>query len=118
MPESVSSKWDFSPETAKVFNQSTTGELPKVRVPIDDDGIPKGHYWDGPRGLHGQYNEAVRELTENFMKDRNITPEPMAPDQARDLLQAIRESEDPRIRDYNRMIRMLRRVFRLRSGRE
>jgi hypothetical protein len=52
------------------------------------------------------------------MKERNITPETMTPDQARDLLKEIRESDEPRIRDYNRMIRMLRRVFRLRGGRE
>jgi hypothetical protein len=52
------------------------------------------------------------------MRERNITPEAMTPDQARDLLQEIRESDDPRIRDYNRMIRMLRRLFRFRGGRE
>jgi hypothetical protein len=35
----------------------------------------------------------------------------MTPDQARDLLKAIRESDDPRIRDFNRTMRMLRRSF-------
>jgi hypothetical protein len=90
--------------------------LPKGRVPIDDEGRLIGHYWSGPRGEHGVYNQAVAELSENFMSERNITPETMTPDQARDLLKAIRESDDPRIRNYNRMIRMLRRVFR--GGRE
>ena len=118
MPQGLYSKWNLSPETAKVFDQSTTGELPKGRVPIDDNGIPKRHYWDGASGQHGQYNSAVKELSETFMRDHNITPETMTPDHARNLLQAIRESEDPRIRDYNRMIRMLRRVFRFRGGRE
>jgi len=52
------------------------------------------------------------------MNERNITPETMSPEQARDLLKAIRESDEPRIRDYNRMIRMLRGFFRFRGGRE
>jgi hypothetical protein len=117
-PEGVYSKMNFPPETRKIFDQSTSGELPKDRVLVDDTGIPKGHYWDGPRGQHGQYNAAVKELMENFMRDRNITPETTTPDHARDILKEIRESEDPRIRDYTRMIRMLRQIFQLRGGRE
>jgi hypothetical protein len=118
MPKGVYSKWDLSPETAKVFDQSTTGELPKGRAPLDDEGVLRGHYWNGPRGEHGVYNEAVAEVSDKFMRERNITPETMTPDQARDLLKEIRESDDPRIRNYNRTIRMLRRVFRFRGGRE
>jgi hypothetical protein len=118
MPKAVYSKWNLSPETANVFDQSTTGELPKGRVPLDDEGVLRGHYWNGPRGEHGVYNEAVAELSDKFMQERNITPETMTPDQARDLLKEIRESDDPRIRNYNRTIRMLRRVFRFRGGRE
>jgi hypothetical protein len=118
MPKGVYSKWNLSPETEKVFNQSTTGELPRGRVPIDDDGILRGHYWDGSKGAHQKYNDAVKELSDSFMSERNITPETMTPDQARDLLKAIRESDEPRIRDYNRMIRTLRGFFRFRGGRE
>jgi hypothetical protein len=92
--------------------------LLKGRVSLDDEGVFKGHYWDGPKGRHREYNNAVRELSDQFMRDRDIAPETMTPDQARDLLKEIRESDDPRIRDYNRMVRMLRRVFRLRGGRE
>jgi hypothetical protein len=117
-PEGVYSKMNFPPETRKIFDQSTSGELPKGRALVDDSGIPQGHYWDGPRGRHRQYNDAVKELMEDFMRDRNITPETTTPDHARDILKAIRESEDPRIRDYTRMIRMLRQIFRLRGGRE
>jgi hypothetical protein len=117
-PRGEYSKMNFPPETRKIFDQSTSGELPKGRALVDDSGIPKGHYWDGPAGRHGQHNDAVKELMDNFMRDRNITPETTTPDHARDILKAIRESEDPRIRDYTRMIRMLRRIFRLRGGRE
>src|SRR3979490_701431 len=74
----------------KVFNQSTTGELPKGLARADSDGVTRSHYWSGPRGEHGIYNEAVAELSENFMSERNINPESMTPDQARDLLKAIR----------------------------
>lgn len=117
-PGGVYSKMNFPPETRKIFDQSTSGELPKGRYVVDDSGIPQGHYWDGTKGRHAEYNDAVKELMENFMRDRNITPESTTPDHARDILKAIRESEDPRIRDYTRMIRILRRIFRLRGGRE
>src|SRR4051794_5766180 len=99
-----------------MISSGNTGELPKGRVPLESEGAAKRHYWDGPKGDHGIYNEAVSEVSGQFMRERNITPETMTPDQARDLLKAVRESDDPRIQSYNRMIRMLRRFFR--SGRE
>ena len=71
MPKGVYSKWDLAPETAKVFDQSTTGELPKGRVPLDDEGVLRGHYWNGPRGEHGAYNKAVTELSDKFMRERS-----------------------------------------------
>lgn len=61
---------------------------------------------------------SVRDLSEQFMKQNGITPEQMTPDHARQLLTRIKESDVPEIRDYNRAIRMLRRVFRSRIGRE
>lgn len=118
MPRGVYKNWDLSPETRKVFDHSTTGTLPKERVPINEDSVPRGHYWGGSNGAHGQYNSAVRELSEQFMQENHITPQTMTPDQARQLLKEIRESDDFRIRDYNRMIRLLRRIFRFRGGRE
>jgi hypothetical protein len=60
----------------------------------------------------------IRELSNNFLERNDIRPEDMTPDQARSLLKEIRNSEDPRIRIYNDTIRMLRRLFRLRWGRE
>lgn len=69
--------------------------------------------WDE---AHREYNGAVRELSDRFMKEREIEPSRMTPEQASDLLKEIRESEDRRIRDYNRTMRMLRRIFR--GGRE
>ncbi len=70
--------------------------------------MAKGRYWDGPEGAHRSYCVAVEQLSMKFMGERNIVPEIMTPDQARDLLKEIRESDDPRIRDFNRAMRMLR----------
>lgn len=118
MPRSVYSKWDLDPETRKVFNQSTTGSLPGRTQVGPGEGLLRGHYWDGPEGHHARYNRAVSELSEQFMKEKKITTRDMTPDHAKELLARIRLSDVPEIRDYNRMIRLLRRVFRLRFGRE
>jgi len=70
--------------------------------------MAKGRYWDGPEGSHRSYCAAVHALMMKFMAERNIVPETMTPDHARDVLKQIRESHDPRIRDFNRTMRMLR----------
>lgn len=113
LPQSIFNKWDLPQETRRVFDQGSTGKLPNGRNDID--GVLKGHYWDEE---HRQYTAATRELSERFLKERDIEPSRMTPDQAKDLLKEIRETDNSRIRDYNRTMRMLRRVFRLRGGRE
>jgi hypothetical protein len=118
MPRGVYSKWDLQPETERVFNRSTTGSLPGGRSIDTPEGNLRGHYWDGRGGAHDNYNNAVRELSERFMQENGITPRTMTPDHAKELLTRIRESDVPEIRDYNRAIRMLRRVFRFRFNRE
>jgi hypothetical protein len=118
MPKGVYTKWDLQPETERVFNRSTTGSLPAGRTVGTPEGSLRGHYWDGPEGAHAKYNNAVRDLSVRFMNENRITPESMTPDHARRLLTRIRESDVPEIRDYNSAIRMLRRAFRWRIGRE
>lgn len=113
LPQSIFGKWGLPDETRRVFDQASTGTLPKGRTDID--GVLKGHYWDEE---HRRYNEAIREFSERFMKERSIEPSRMTPEQARELLKEIREAENPQIRDFNRTVRMLRRIFRLRGGRE
>lgn len=110
LPQSVFKKWDLPGETARVFDQATTGKLPFGRHELD--GALKGHQWDE---AHREYNDAIRELSGRFLKDRDIDPSQMTPEQASDLLKEVRESEDRRIRDYNRNMRMLRRIFRFRG---
>jgi hypothetical protein len=117
MPRGIFSKWDLAPETRKIFEQSTTGKIPNILLRTTPDGVPVGHFWNGPGGAHYKYNEAVKELSEDFLKRYGITPRQMSPSQAQQLLKEIRESQDPRIRDYNASMRFLRRIFPLRSGR-
>lgn len=113
LPKSIFEKWDLPQETRNVFDQASIGALPRGRVDID--GTLKGHFWDSE---HREYKDATAELSGRFLRENNIEPNRMTPDQARDLLKEIREAEDPRIRNYNRSMRMLRRIFRFRGGRE
>lgn len=118
MPESVYKKWNLRPETAQVFRQSTTGSLGGTYREIPQ-GQRIGNIWEGPEGgLHGVYNEAVGQLSRDFFAANGILRDGsnMAPDQAGDLLRRIRESNDPRIRDFNYNMRRIQRLFRLRGG--
>jgi len=76
-----------------------------------------GNFWDGPGGAHKTYNTAVEELSRDYIEKNGIDLKKMTPDQARDLLKEIKDSDDPRIRNFNDALRTLRRVFRLRTGR-
>jgi hypothetical protein len=114
MTQEVYGKWNLPDETRRIFRQSTTGTLPEIIVRRSPDGIPITNAWREP---HISYNQAVKELSENFLQKNGIRPEQMTPAQAQSLLKEIRESVDPRIRDFNSTLRFLRRVFRLRTGR-
>jgi hypothetical protein len=116
MPKSVFQKWKLRPETRKVFDEATSGTVPTMSLRSSPDSNPLGHIWNGPTGPHGVYNEAVTDLSDRFLERNGITDKQMTPDQARALLKEIRESEDPRIRNYNNAVRMIRRLFRLRIG--
>lgn len=101
-------------ETRKVFDEATTGPI-RLKT-TSEDGLLRGHYWDGPNGAHGQYSEAVGRLLRNYLSENGIEPRQMTPDQARAFLDIVRGSSDPRIRDYLNSIKLLQRLFRLRSG--
>jgi hypothetical protein len=118
IPRAVFEKWNLPAETRKVFERWTTGTIPNASLRYDLQGLAYRHVWDGPNGLHGQYNRAVEELGNRFLDNNNIKPETMTPQQARDFIMEINASEDPRLRDFNRAMRLLRYLFRLRTGRE
>lgn len=102
LPQAIYKKLPLPEETRKVFDEATTGPIPS-----------RGHRWDS---AHRDYNEAVGELIENFMAKNNVRREQMTPEQAESLLKAVRESPDPRIGNYNKGIRMLQFMYRLRTG--
>jgi hypothetical protein len=64
---------------------------------------------------HMRYNEAVKDHFERFFKENNIKPQEMTRDDAKRLSNEIKNSKDPRIRDFNmriwmkEIIRLLRR---------
>lgn len=104
LAQSIYRDLPLSPETRKVFEDAKTGRL-----------SAPGHQFDTP---HRQYNIAVRELFDKFMSVNGLRPEDIKPDHARAIVKEIKESRDPRIRNYNMGIYMreirnqLRRVPR------
>jgi hypothetical protein len=102
-PQAIYEKLPLPKETRRVFRKGTTGPLPLLG-------------WHQNDKLHRAYNDAVEELIYGFMQDNNIKPDQMTPDQARSILKAIAESEEPRIRAYRDMLRKMWMLYRLRTG--
>jgi len=94
----------LQPETRKVFEGETIGPL---RAQTHNNG-------DG----HSEYNKAVKEAFDRFKAEHGIArSEEITPTQAREFLDEIRGSFDPRIRQFN--MRIILRVLRfyIRRGR-
>lgn len=115
LPGEILREWDLPEEIRRMFNSATTGRL-NGTIRTDPDGVPIGNFWNGPNGAHANYNRAVRELADRFLSENDIAPSEMTTEQALELLRQIRESTDPRIRDFNRMLRLLRRLRIFRMG--
>lgn len=100
-------KYDFSPETMKVFETETTGHLKDTTSNRYDD-------------MHRKYNKAVGEKLDQFLARNNITSREMTPDQAKSFADEIKKSSDLRIRQLNQRIYMreIMRSLRLFRGRE
>jgi hypothetical protein len=87
VPRSIYRDLPLSAETRAVLDRATTGPLQS-----------------GPHGWskeHDVYNRAAREYFERFMSSNGIAPEKMTASQARAFVDSIRQSTDPRIRDFN-----------------
>jgi hypothetical protein len=96
-------------ETRKVFDEAKTGRLFVHSI----NG--RRHVFDA---FHRQYNAGTKDLLNDFMRENNIPDRPdlMTPSHAHRLLQAIAESEDPRIQSYRNFIRLFKLFPWLRSG--
>lgn len=102
-PKGVLNKFPLSSEARHVLMKDVTGPLQAER-----------HGWSGP---HKIYNEAVEEHFKRFFHENKINPEEMTADQARKLSNEIKNSKDPRIRDFNMRIWMREIIRFLRRGR-
>ena len=101
MPQALFDKWNLPPETRKVFDKETTGQLPgRTIIRFSPEGVPISHSWNK---AHRDYNKAVEELSNSFLSRNDITPRTMTPSQAKQLLEEIRNSSDPRISDFNEL---------------
>ncbi len=87
VPQSIWRNAELPADTARVFDRSVTGPLP--------DG--SRHGWD--KG-HSEYNKGVRDLWNNWLKEKNIDPKHMTPRQADDFINKVHSCGDPRVRDY------------------
>ena len=99
VPQSAWRNEPLLPETRRAFDRATTGP------------IPGGHnYGDG----HNKYNEAVKDMYEKWKTQNNIKCETMTPKQAEDFVRQVKQSTDPRIRDFNNRIyqRIINGAFR------
>jgi hypothetical protein len=110
-PRAVWQNWPLQPETRRVFNKAVSGPIPlRLFNPITQDQTFY-HYFDD---MHRAYNIAVTRLMERYMRRHGITPEAMTPIQAHRIVEAIHASRDPRIRDYNEIVKLVARLFRMR----
>jgi hypothetical protein len=73
LPQGVYTKRRLPDETRKVFEEATTGPLQDKRLNTFSRG-------------HRDYNEAVDQLFDQFLRKKGLTEEQMTPDHARQLL--------------------------------
>ena len=107
-------RYPFSPETRRVFRAGTSGPLTShLWSRRRNEWIRHGRGYDRP---HREYDRAVDELVKGYMRDRKISAQQMTPAQAREVIELIQKSTDPRIQTFVRNIKILRRHFRMRGG--
>jgi len=93
VPRAVFRKRAFPEETKKVFEETSTGPL-----------RAGPHRWSRE---HDIYNEAVDKLLDKFLGEKGLTSEATRPEHAREFIDVVRRSRDPRIREFN--LNILRR---------
>lgn len=85
-------------EALNVFEDAATGRLTDPRSNKND-------------AEHRLYNKAVDEQWQRFKAQHNIKVDQMSVDQARTFVEEVKNSNDPRIRNFNRTI-WLRELLR------
>jgi hypothetical protein len=96
-------KYSLSPEALAVFETEKTGSL----------NVPESNRYDQ---MHRDYNRAVEESLDRFLKTNNIDPKQMTTEQAKAFAGQVKGSDDPRIRRFNMRIWMRESMYWLRRG--
>ncbi len=84
VPTAVYNKYKWQDETVKVFKNWTSGQLEE---PTLNDWSPE----------HDSYNEGVDDLLKEYLRTHSITSEQASPAQAREIVEEVLGSRDPRI---------------------
>ncbi|MEW6451166.1 MAG: hypothetical protein AB1490_10980 [Pseudomonadota bacterium] len=88
VPRELWAKEKFSQEALDVFKKAVTG-------PLND---PTSNFYDG---MHRQYSTAVGQSLNQFLTRNGISADQMTSDQARQFVDEVKRSNDPRIRQFN-----------------
>jgi hypothetical protein len=96
-------KYSFSSETLEVLKGAKTG-------PLQDPTSNRFDDW------HRQYNKAVEENLDRFLTDKGIRGDQMTPDQARQFIDQVKTSRDPRISRFNIRLWMRELNYWVRRG--
>lgn len=100
---------DWSPEARSVLQRETIGPIDNKLLQSGSDGKPTRHLYDSQ---HRQYNRALTDLSERFLRENDIDPKRMTSVQALEFRARVEVSQDPRIRDYNATMRALAKATR------
>jgi hypothetical protein len=100
IPQSVYKKYNLRPETRKVFEEATTGRLHDQTSNAYDK-------------VHRDYNDAVTEHFDEYLRTNNIKPEQMTPAQAEEVIRQVVGSNDPRIRAFIMRMEMREIMYRI-----
>jgi len=99
-PRELFEGYDLRPEVRRFFEDDVTGKLLGGR-----------HTWTRE---HKVYNEAVIEKFEAFLAEKSVSSKELTLDQAKEFSdKLVKESNDPRIRDFNFKIFIREIAFQL-----
>jgi hypothetical protein len=103
VPKGVYEKEALKPEVKRVFENAKSG-------PLADNSVNR---WNVE---HRNYNDAVQEDFNAFLQRNKITSQQMTPDQARQFVDEVFTSADPRIRALKmKVMHQMLRYFLLRG---
>jgi len=103
MTKKIFTKRNFSDAVKEFFDDSLSGALADPSVNYNTKE-------------HRQYDDALNELLDKYLKRKNITEEQMTIEHAQEVLREIENSTDPRIRDFNAKIKRERSRYIWRYG--